>query len=93
MSLSRREEEDLLYMIDKAVYKFIGNEDSDLAKSALNCIVKGYDRRKTESKKELRCFVITFQNLMSFHCFSILKLSYWGIIFFIYRKTEQVSRG
>lgn len=49
MYLSRRDEDDLLYMIDKAVYKFLGNEDNALAKSALNCIVKSYDRRKTES--------------------------------------------
>ena len=49
MALSKREQEDLHSMIDRAVYKFLGRDEADLAKSALNCIVKEYDRRKTES--------------------------------------------
>lgn len=41
--------EDLRGMIDKAVRRFVGEENPKLVGTALNCIVKGYDRRKTES--------------------------------------------
>ena len=49
MALSKHDEEKLHAMISRATEKFVGNEDPELSQSALSCIVKGYDRRKTES--------------------------------------------
>lgn len=47
-SLSSRDKEELCSMIDKAVIKLVGHDNPDLTTSALNCILKGYDRKKTE---------------------------------------------
>ncbi len=50
MSLSRKELEDLKPMIDRTVHKFLGFSEATLSTAALNCLNKGYDRRKTVGK-------------------------------------------
>ena len=49
--MTTKEQEDLRNHVERAVRKFLGQDDSGLVHTALNCIGKGYDRRKTESKK------------------------------------------
>ena len=51
MALSNDDEEQLYLMISKAVENFLGQAMPELSKSALASIVKGYDRKKTESMK------------------------------------------
>lgn len=59
MSLSSREWEDLKSLLDKAVHKFLGFTEQSLVTAALNCIDKGYDKKKTISKfEELHCSTI-----------------------------------
>uniref|UniRef100_K1PJQ0 U4/U6 small nuclear ribonucleoprotein Prp3 n=1 Tax=Magallana gigas TaxID=29159 RepID=K1PJQ0_MAGGI len=53
MSLSSREWEDLKSLLDKAVHKFLGFTEQSLVTAALNCIDKGYDKKKTISKLEV----------------------------------------
>lgn len=61
MSLSSREWEDLKSLLDKAVHKFLGFTEQSLVTAALNCIDKGYDKKKTISKfKELNCRMMCF---------------------------------
>ncbi|XP_041356451.1 U4/U6 small nuclear ribonucleoprotein Prp3-like [Gigantopelta aegis] len=50
MSLSRREIEDLKGLLDKTVQKFLGFSESTLVSAALNCIDRGYDKRKMLEK-------------------------------------------
>ncbi|KAK2194112.1 hypothetical protein NP493_2g07042 [Ridgeia piscesae] len=52
MSLSRKELDDLRPMVDRAVRKFLGFGEPTLVTAAINCIDKGYDARKTQSKLE-----------------------------------------
>ena len=51
MSLSRKELEELRPMVDRTVQKFLGFSEGTLSTAALNCLDKGYDRRKTVGKK------------------------------------------
>lgn len=50
MSLSRKEIDELKPVIDKAVYKLLGTNDSSLLRTAIDCVSSGYDRRKTTDK-------------------------------------------
>ncbi|KAK3597920.1 hypothetical protein CHS0354_042261 [Potamilus streckersoni] len=50
MSLSDREWDDLKSILDKTVQKFLGFSEPSLVTAALNCINKGYDKRKTSEK-------------------------------------------
>ena len=47
MSLSRKDLEELRPMLDRTVHKFLGFTEPTLATAALNCIDKGYEKRKT----------------------------------------------
>ena len=47
MSSSRKELDDLRPSIDRMVQKFLGFSEPTLVTAALNCVDKGYDRRKT----------------------------------------------
>lgn len=47
MSLSRKELEDMKGIMDKTVQKFLGFSEPAVVTAALNCIDKGYDKRKT----------------------------------------------
>ena len=47
MSLSRKETEDLKPLIEKVVNKFLGFSEPTLLTAAVNCLDKGYDKRKT----------------------------------------------
>lgn len=48
--LSRREIDDLKPSIDKVVFKTLGNSDSSVLRTAVDCISSGYDKRKTADK-------------------------------------------
>ena len=50
MSLSRKDMEDLRPMVDRTVHKFLGFSEGTLSTAALNCLDKGYDKRKTVGK-------------------------------------------
>ncbi|CAI9736354.1 U6 small nuclear ribonucleoprotein Prp3-like [Octopus vulgaris] len=50
MSLSRKELEDMKGIMDKTVQKFLGFSEPAVVTAALNCIDKGYDKRKTVDK-------------------------------------------
>jgi hypothetical protein len=50
MSLSSREWDELKLLLDKSVLKFMGFNEPTLVVAALNCIDKGYDKRKTVGK-------------------------------------------
>lgn len=50
MALSRRDLDDLRPIIDKTVQKFLGFSEPTLVVAAINCIDKGYDKKKTVSK-------------------------------------------
>ncbi|XP_046561632.1 LOW QUALITY PROTEIN: U4/U6 small nuclear ribonucleoprotein Prp3-like [Haliotis rubra] len=50
MSLSRREYDDLKSVLDKTVHKFLGFSEPTLVSAALDCIDRGYDRKKTVDK-------------------------------------------
>ena len=50
MSLSRKELEDMRPMVANSVQKFLGFGEDTLVTASLNCIDKGYDRRKTIGK-------------------------------------------
>lgn len=58
MSLSSREWEDLKSLLDKAVHKFLGFTEQSLVTAALNCIDKGYDKKKTIGKSGCQFAVI-----------------------------------
>ena len=47
MALSKRELEDLRPLIDTSVTKFLGFTEPTLVSAAVNCLDRGYDRRKT----------------------------------------------
>ena len=47
MSLSRKELEELKPMVDKTVQKFLGFSEPTLVMASVNCMDKGYDKRKT----------------------------------------------
>lgn len=50
MALSRKEVEDMKGILDKTVQKFLGFSEPAVVTAALNCINKGYDKRKTMDK-------------------------------------------
>jgi len=50
MALSRKDFEDLKPQVDKIVQKYLGFSEPTLVTAALNCVDKGYDRRKTKDK-------------------------------------------
>lgn len=54
MALSRKEVEDMKGILDKTVQKFLGFSEPAVVTAALNCINKGYDKRKTMGKYPLK---------------------------------------
>ncbi|CAH1787996.1 unnamed protein product, partial [Owenia fusiformis] len=50
MSKRDKERDDLKYAVEKAVQKFLGFSEPTLVTASINCIDKGYDRRKAISK-------------------------------------------
>ena len=53
MSLTRKDVEDLKPLIDNVVYKFLGFSEPTLVHAAVNCLDKGYDKRKTVGRSLL----------------------------------------
>lgn len=70
MALSRKEVEDMKGILDKTVQKFLGFSEPAVVTAALNCINKGYDKRKTMGKYPLKSTGMSnsnfFSNLISF---------------------------
>lgn len=50
MSLSRKDLDELRPMLDRTVQKFLGFTEPTLVTAALNCVDKGYEKRKTIDK-------------------------------------------
>lgn len=50
INISRREIDDLKPQIERAIQKFLGFNESLVVSTALNCIVSGYDKRKTAGR-------------------------------------------
>lgn len=48
--LSRKDLDDLKSPIDKLVYRVVGSSDSSVLRTAIDCLSKGYDRRKISDK-------------------------------------------
>lgn len=48
--LSRKDIDDLKSPIDKLVYRVVGSSDSSVLRTAIDCLGKGYDRRKIADK-------------------------------------------
>lgn len=48
--LSRKDLDDLKSPIDKLVYRVVGSSDSSVLRTAIDCLGKGYDRRKIAEK-------------------------------------------
>lgn len=48
--LSRKEIDDLKSPIDKLVYRVVGSSDTSVLRTAIDCLSKGYDRRKITDK-------------------------------------------
>ena len=65
MSLSRKELEELRPMVDRTVHKFLGFSEGTLSTAALNCLDKGYDRRKTVGKNFICTERITCGHLVN----------------------------
>lgn len=51
MSLSRKDLDELRPMLDRTVQKFLGFTEPTLVTAALNCVDKGYEKRKTIGEK------------------------------------------
>lgn len=85
MSLSSREWEDLKSLLDKAVHKFLGFTEQSLVTAALNCIDKGYDKKKTISKfEELNCRTICIKPIVldnACHEFCVKKIDFHNLRF------------
>jgi U4/U6 small nuclear ribonucleoprotein PRP3 len=47
MALSKKETEEIKPQVEKAVEKCVGFHESTLVTTAMNCLISGYDRRKT----------------------------------------------
>ena len=51
MSLSRKDLDELKPMLERTVQKFLGFTEPTLVTAALNCVDKGYEKRKTVGKQ------------------------------------------
>jgi U4/U6 small nuclear ribonucleoprotein PRP3 len=47
MAMSRKDLDILRPIVDRAVQKFLGFSESTLVTAAVNCVDKGYDKKKT----------------------------------------------
>ncbi|XP_054287564.1 U4/U6 small nuclear ribonucleoprotein Prp3 isoform X2 [Macrosteles quadrilineatus] len=50
MALSKKESEEMKLQVEKAVEKCVGFHESTLVTTAMNCLISGYDKRKTADK-------------------------------------------